>query len=420
MSRRSYYSAICFSIFLLFQPILMAQDNINEADSLRNLAPMVYVDCPDCDDDYLRREVAFVNFVRDRKQADIHILVSDQRTGGGGRQYTVEFMGQTNFKDMADTLIYVSNESDTDDMVREGLTSVFKIGLARYAAKTPLGKYLTVDYSKPSSPTAVKDKWDYWVFEISGNYWFNGEKSYRSLNVNGDIEASRVTEQSRIRFGIWGNYNESKFDYEDYKALSLSRSKGFNSGYIRSLGDHWSAGIWGDVYSSTYSNKDMQAKITPAIEYNIFPYDQSNRRQLRLSYNVGIIYVDYEEETIYDKTTEWLTGQSLGITLELVQPWGSIYTDLSGSHYLHDFEKNKINLYSRLSIRIVEGLSFDLNGSVSRIHDQLSLRKAGASEEEVLLRRLELETSYDYWGSVGISYTFGSIYNNVVNPRFGY
>ena len=130
----------------------------------------------------------------------------------------------------------------------------------------------------------------------------------------------------KIRFRLWGNYNESKFDYEDYKALSLSRSKGFSGGYIRSLGDHWSAGLWGDVYSSTYSNKDLQAKITPAVEYNIYPYDQSNRRQLRLSYNVGVSHVDYEEETIYGKTTEWLTNQSLGITLEMVQPWGSTDT----------------------------------------------------------------------------------------------
>jgi len=42
----------------------------------------------------------------------------------------------------------------------------------------------------------------------------------------------------------------------------------------------------------------------------------------------------------------------------------------------------------------------------------------GASLEEILLRRRELETSYYYYFSIGLSYTFGSIYNNVVNPRF--
>ncbi|MFH1686770.1 MAG: hypothetical protein ABIE70_04525 [bacterium] len=47
------------------------------------------------------------------------------------------------------------------------------------------------------------------------------------------------------------------------------------------------------------------------------------------------------------------------------------------------------------------------------------MRKGEASDEDVLLRRHELATSYDYYMSVGISYTFGSIYNDVVNARFG-
>jgi hypothetical protein len=36
-----------------------------------------------------------------------------------------------------------------------------------------------------------------------------------------------------------------------------------------------------------------------------------------------------------------------------------------------------------------------------------------------LLRRKQLETSYNYYAYVGISYSFGSIFNNAVNPRFG-
>jgi len=34
------------------------------------------------------------------------------------------------------------------------------------------------------------------------------------------------------------------------------------------------------------------------------------------------------------------------------------------------------------------------------------------------VRQRQLRTSYRYYLAVGISYTFGSIYNNVVNPRF--
>jgi hypothetical protein len=46
------------------------------------------------------------------------------------------------------------------------------------------------------------------------------------------------------------------------------------------------------------------------------------------------------------------------------------------------------------------------------------LRQADASEEEVLLQLRQLATSYSYYVSFGISYRFGSPFNNVVNTRF--
>lgn len=37
--------------------------------------------------------------------------------------------------------------------------------------------------------------------------------------------------------------------------------------------------------------------------------------------------------------------------------------------------------------------------------------------EEILTRRFRQGTTYQYFGSLGFSYSFGSIFNNVVNPR---
>jgi hypothetical protein len=45
--------------------------------------------------------------------------------------------------------------------------------------------------------------------------------------------------------------------------------------------------------------------------------------------------------------------------------------------------------------------------------------KGEASEADILLQLQELETSYHLEGELGLTYTFGSIYNNIVNPRFG-
>ena len=56
--------------------------------------------------------------------------------------------------------------------------------------------------------------------------------------------------------------------------------------------------------------------------------------------------------------------------------------------------------------------------SYERVRDQLSLSAAGIDPSDILLRLRELKTSYRYDISGGLSYTFGSIYDNVVNPRF--
>jgi hypothetical protein len=71
-----------------------------------------------------------------------------------------------------------------------------------------------------------------------------------------------------------------------------------------------------------------------------------------------------------------------------------------------------------VSIRIFKGLSLSIRGRYERIHDQLGLPLGDASIDEILLRRRELATNYDYDFSVGFRFTFGSVYSNVVNPRF--
>ena len=157
----------------------------------------------------------------------------------------------------------------------------------------------------------------------------------------------------------------------------------------------------------------------PGIEYDIFPYSESTRRQLRLLYKVGFNYVNYMDSTIYDKTEESLWLHSITAAYEVVQKWGSINMSLGYSNYFHDWSKNNLSMDGYLSLRIAKGLSVTVGGGASIIHDQLGLVKGGATTEEVLLRRKELATQFQYFTSFGFSYTFGSIYNNVVNPRFG-
>jgi hypothetical protein len=400
-----------------------AEEPPDAPDTLRSLAPKVYIDCDDCDFDFLRNEIIFISFVRDRKLADVHVLVSEQTTGSGGTEYTLEFIGLGARADQADTLQVSVLESDSDDTIRRELTRAVKLGMVRHAARTPLGRHLDVEYKLPAQKDVVTDRWDYWVFQISGNTYLNGEESYHSAYFYGEIEARRVTEQTKTAMSVYGSYSDSRFEYTiddvETTVLSLSRSKGLSATRSYSLGDHWSAGASASLYSSSYSNRDYDASLGPALEYNLFPYRESTRRQCRFIYNPRLTYVDYAEETIFDQRYEWLGGQNLSIECAAVQPWGSISSELTGSHYFHDFAKNRLNWYNKLSLNLVKGLSLDIQGNVSRVRNLLSLPRRGATEEEILLRRQQLATSYQYWVSIGFSYSFGSIYNNIVNPRFG-
>jgi hypothetical protein len=264
-----------------------------------------------------------------------------------------------------------------------------------------------------------EDEWDYWVYRARVRSYLEGEKSSDFMNIHGSLSSNRVTEDWKT--GIWlsGSYNESNFEFEDDKIKDVSRSQRLGGEVIKSLDEHWSIGMWAQVNSSTYSNIDYSISATPAIEYNFFPYSESTRRQLRLQYKVRPIYNNYNSETIYLKSEEKLVQEILSVTLELIEPWGSISTTLSGSHYFHDFELNNLRLFTFVSLKLVKGLSLDFDFSISIVHDQISLRKGSYSIEEVLLRQRELETQFTYWGSIGVSVYFGSIYNNIVNPRFG-
>ncbi len=394
-------------------------DNKAELQDLKNQAPTIFLDCWRCDKDFIRTEITYVNYVRNREDADIHILVTEERTGSGGREYTLEFIGQNKFEGMDNQVVYSTSGTDTRDESRKAMVEAIQKGLFPYLMKTPLAEYLTVGFKQKLAPTAVDDKWDFWVFYISGNARFSGEESRNYRQIRGNLSANRVTPEWKFRAGLSGNFDESKFDYDGEHITSKADSRNVYSTLVKSLGDHWSAGGWVGWGHTTYRNKDSEFYVAPAIEYNFFPYYESTRRQLRCLYRIGLTHVEYIEETIYDKTQEWLSSQSLAVILEVREPWGNASTSLEGSHYFHDASMNRVELDGYLSVRLVRGLSVSINGEYSRIHNQLNLPKGDASIDEILLRRKELATNYEYSLSVGLSYTFGSIFSNVVNPRFG-
>jgi len=390
-----------------------------EIDELRKSAPKVFIDGNRLDIDYIRTEITFVNYVWDRKEADVHVLITQQRTGSGGREYTLLFIGLNGYTDLKNELKFYSNRTETDDEVRKGMVQLLKLGLAPYAARTPISRILTLNTDRRLKPNTVTDKWDFWVLSISARGRLYGEKSAKSNSLNGNFAINRVTPESRLRMGLSASLDESRFDYEDYKETSSSKSRSFDGLYVKSLGEHWSVGAFVSAGYSTYSNINLGMNFAPAVEYDVFPYADSTRRQLRVLYRIGLNLSKYIEQTIYDKMSDRTLSEALTVSLSFTEPWGSSEISVEGSHYFHDFSFNRVRLWASLSLRIWKGLALTVDGRYAAVHDQLGLRKSEVSIDELLLRRTELATDYNYFLSLGFSYSFGSVYSNVVNPRFG-
>ncbi len=418
-------ASIILVLLFIFVPLLPKQSPIIKTNSdyaqIKKNAPKLFLDCNSCDLDFIRTNITFVNYVTEVKEAQIYLLITKLRTGSGGQEYTMEFSGEKNFKGITEKLKYISKQDDTDDEVRIGIVKTLKMGLIRYIKDSELAKYINISFTKKLDPTLTSDKWNSWVFNLSLRGWFNGQESYKSGNLMYIASANRVTPGSRIRLSLFSSKYTSHYKIEDGDDIeSVSKSQSIKTTYVKSLGEHWSVGGFLNANKSSYKNKALEFRLSPSIEYNIFPYKEATKKQFRIQYSIGFKKVKYIDETIYGKLSETLYFHDISFSLELKQKWGSINSSISGSNYFHDFNKYSADISTSISWRIIKGLSFEFSGGYSLIHDQLYLPKGELTNEEILLHVSALATSYAYWFSTGIRFTFGSVYNNVVNPRFGF
>jgi hypothetical protein len=393
-------------------------------DELRSVAPNVYLDCErrTCDFNYIKTEITFVNYVLDRQSADVQIIVTREQTGSGGNEYTLAFIGLRRHKGKDATLRYYSKPTDTEDQFRRGLVNSLKQGLLPYVYDTPLAEFISISYAqkKDYRPTPASDPWHYWVFGLGlrGNGEFEDLSKRFSYQVN--LSANRTTEAVKFRLYAGVNYNHRRYDIPDEEPIiSDSNRKNLSASLIKSIDGHWSWGGSASLYSSTFDNAKLYTSVGPAVEYDIFPYAEATRRELRIQYRLSYTVRDYYEITIYDKEKENLFSQTLQVVLEVKEPWGSIGASVQGSTFLHDLSYNNLRAELGVYINLFKGFSFNVGGQYSRIRDQLSLPGRDYTSEEILLELKRLATGYNLRFDVGVNYRFGSIYSNVVNPRFG-
>jgi hypothetical protein len=421
MKRNCLLILISITLIPFFTQSAIAQNNESKSDTLRKNAVKIFLDCQSCDMNYTREQISFANFVRDVKEAQVFILITEQKAGSGGTQYTFTYQGLQIFKGINDTLVYTTNPDETSPIIREKKTNMLQMGLMKYVARTPLFSEIEIKHNAELEQEEVIDKWNYWVFAISTEPQFQSEESDKQFDIRNSLNITKVTPDVKIELEMDQNYSQRRvIDDEGGDTTYVTNELQGDNLFVKSLGEHWSAGVKWNIGSSTRENYDLRNDLLPSIEYDLFPYSEATHRQLRFLYSAGLQYNNYVDSTIYNKVEESLFKQELNIAFQIQEKWGSVNLALLGSTYFNDLSKNRLELISSLNLRIFKGLTLQIEGSVAYINDQINLKKGGISDADRLLQLRELSTQYRIQGGIGLTYTFGSIYNNVVNPRFGF
>ena len=396
------YTLILFS----FTSISFSQENKVKA----------YLDCERCDENFIKQETSFLEYVRDQDLADLVILIRDIWNPSGGRSYEIEIDGNKEYKDLASSTTVFGYSSDTSSSLRDKLVNKLKLALVPFLDKAEYDLNVKIDTNFEDIKT-IDDKWNNWVFELSGTYESDKEESRKTNRYEIQFEIDKVTEDWRIGIDLERDERNRKFYSDDNVYLSNRKTTSLRGRVVRSISDHFSAGVFFGAFQNTYENIDFNRYIAPAIEYSFFPYEDVLSKEITLAYRIGTGKRNYIEKTIYGYENQTLTSQTLTLNIRYRQKWGNISSYIDGTQFFNDGTKKRFSFRSDLDIRIFEGLAVRFSGNVSLIREQYSLAAGSTSVEDLLLQQRRIASDYETNFSIGLSYTFGSIYNSIINTR---
>ncbi len=392
-------------LFSIFSVLSFGQENKIKA----------YIDCR-CDENYIKQETSFLEYVRDQDLADLEIFIRDERNPTGSRSFEIKIDGNNKYQGINSTGTVVGYINDTSSSLRDKLVNKLKVVLVPFLDKGDYNLKLDIDSNYTDNPTN-DTRWKNWVFEVSGSYNGDQEESRKTNRYEIEFEIDKLTEDWRIGAELRRNETNRKFYSDDDVYKSTRKTTSFNGRVVRSISDHFSAGLFFGAYQNTYENIDFNKYIQPAIEYSFYPYKDVLSKEITLAYKIGTGKRNYIEKTIYGYEKQKLSSQTLSLNIRFRQKWGNVSSYLNATQFLNDGSKKRFSLRSDLDIRIFEGLAVRLSGNINLIREQYSLAAGNTSIEDLLLQQRQIATDYRTGFSLGLSYTFGSIYNSIINTR---
>lgn len=390
----------------------------------------LFTDCS-CNQTLLRQRLDYVDHTTDPATAQVHLFINTQWLPQGGRIYRLDFSEVNKAAQSEGKANHISFEfsvpaTHTAAEIDEQLTHRIELGLLSFLAGSSYADLVSIKINKEAAGSTAssaaeesdEDPWRSWIFEVYSSVAFSKESLRKTSDIRAGLRIEKVKPEIRIRISPFYSYWSRVFTTEDGEDLLSFRERArLSASVVKSISDHWSVGLFGSGEHHSFININAGYWIAPAIEYSFFNYNEVPFKEFTAAYRVGMVYNDYLQETVLLQEQEALARHILNVDLRLRQKWGNVFAGLTAGSYLHDPSLNRLSFSSRFDVRIVKGLSVNFSGNYQLINDQINLPRGEASLEDILLGQTQLATNFDAEVRLGFSYTFGSIYNNVVNTR---
>ncbi len=389
--------------------------------------PKLFLDCrTNCDFTFFRQELPFIDFMRDRQDAKIFMMLTRLTTGNGGSAYLLTSNGDLDGTIRTDSISFLVEPNVSANITRRAILNAVKRALLPYLLSSNIADKIeyTVKVSRDEPVEETVDPWNAWTFSTGVSGRLQNQALSRTSRIDLRFTANRTTDDLKLFSSFAYNKSVSKFNILDDVGNVESTVVGTNytfsnrTLYVLSLTDKWSGGLLGSYRNSIFSNYDHSIGVSPAIEYNIFPYTEASQRQFAIRYEIGGLYNDYVDTTFRAETSEWLLRHNLSVDFSLLQDWGQLDLDIFSNQFLNQLQYWSLSINPEINVNLIKGLAVNVGSFYALTYDLVQLPKGTLSLEEVLLQNRQLNTNYNFNVYFGLNYRFGSSLNNVVNTRF--
>ncbi len=382
--------------------------------------PKLFLHCPKtCFEPYLRQELSFFDLVRDRHEAELLVLVARQPTSSGGERFTVT-LTQYGYAPRVEE-VATAPATQPEAARRELLRVILRL-LYRQLESSRVAQAFELRLPKRSGVllSQVADPWDHWAVSPELKAAGEAQSTFYFGEMTASVTLRRITDEHKLRLRVAHEQLLSRYQVEDGSKLRGDVQSWWGQIlYARSIGRHWALGFATTERTSQQENLRGHLHGGAVVELNLFPYTENASKQLRLAYQAGPWLNWYIEPNIHGERHEVRGYQALSVVVDANQRWGSIQWALQLNSLLDEPARYRLGSAVVGSLQLFEGFAVNVTGMGSWVNDQINLRQRPLTDAELLLGLAEAKTSFLLQLELGLSYTFGSVHNAIVNPRFG-